>query len=216
MLLASRAVPARLPPVPINIEVDGEGRTELHVDGGVSALLFLPPLALGKRKPEEGQPAAAGTNVSVIVASKLKIESRPVDRRFTRVSEEALGMLLQADMESDLLRVYSLASSPGPLPPHRRARGFAARRGLAVAGRAGAEAGVRRRLPVRPGRDELPRPPPPCNPPTSRRRGEECGLPSRSSGAVRPRICEAASGRLHLLQTFRLFSLFTSCNYHTA
>jgi len=113
VLIASCAIPGLLPPVPINIEVDGQRRTELHVDGGVSASLFLPPSLLGAGPSEDGLPTATGTTVYVIVAGKLKMASKPVERRLTRVSEEALSMLLQSRMDSDVLRVYSLAQSAG-------------------------------------------------------------------------------------------------------
>jgi predicted acylesterase/phospholipase RssA len=112
VILASCAVPGLLPPVQIDIEVDGQRRTELHVDGGVSASLFLPPSVLGVRPGEEGPPAA-GTNVYVIVAGKLKMGSKPVERRFTRVSGESLSALFQSRTEGDLLRVYMQARRAG-------------------------------------------------------------------------------------------------------
>src|SRR5262249_10067252 len=43
VILASASVPGLLPPVPIDVEIDGRPFTELHVDGGVSANLFLRP-----------------------------------------------------------------------------------------------------------------------------------------------------------------------------
>ena len=42
VLLASCAVPGLLPPVPININIDGKRYSELHADGNVSASLFVP------------------------------------------------------------------------------------------------------------------------------------------------------------------------------
>jgi len=113
VLLASCAIPGLLPPVPIDIEVDGQRRTELHVDGGVSASLFLPPSVLGQGPCDERRPAAVGTNVYVIVAGKLKMESKPVERRFTRVSGESLSTLLQSRTDGDLLRVYTQARRAG-------------------------------------------------------------------------------------------------------
>ncbi len=113
VLLASCAIPGLLPPVSITIEVDGQRRTELHVDGGVSASLFLPPSVLAAKPDAASQPGLPADRVAVIVAGKLQMASKPVERRLTRVSEEALSMLLQSRMDSDLLRVYSLTQHAG-------------------------------------------------------------------------------------------------------
>ena len=41
VILASAAIPGALPPVLIEVEANGEGYDEMHVDGGVTAQLFL-------------------------------------------------------------------------------------------------------------------------------------------------------------------------------
>jgi len=112
VILASCAIPGLLPPVPITIEVDGHRHSELHVDGGVSASLFLPPTVFGADAKAEA-PAAAGPNVYVIVAGKVKPDSRPVERSFVRVSGESLTAVLQARFEGDLLRVFVHARDAG-------------------------------------------------------------------------------------------------------
>ena len=43
VILASTAIPALFPPVPIEFELNGERFTELHVDGGLSNNLFAYP-----------------------------------------------------------------------------------------------------------------------------------------------------------------------------
>jgi len=113
ILLASCSVPGFLPPVPIDVEIDGKHYTELHVDGGVSASLFLHPYMLGV---EPGAlPAAdcsAGT-VSVIVAGKLYPDLVPVRRRLLPVSANSLRGMFQSQMEGDLLRIYLLTLYAG-------------------------------------------------------------------------------------------------------
>jgi predicted acylesterase/phospholipase RssA len=108
VLLASCAVPGLLPPVPITIEINGQRRSELHVDGGVSASLFLPRSVLPSRHRDGND-----STVSVIVAGKLKPDPRPVERRFWRVSGESLAAILQARFEGDLLRVFMAAHRAG-------------------------------------------------------------------------------------------------------
>jgi predicted acylesterase/phospholipase RssA len=112
VLLASASMPGLLPPVAINVEIDGKPYTELHVDGGVSASLFLQPKMLGI-DPAGPPPNTLGGNVYVIVAGRLYPDAFPVERRLFHVSEESISGLLQAQFEGDLLRVYLLTLYAG-------------------------------------------------------------------------------------------------------
>ncbi len=112
VLLASASMPGLLPPVPINVEIDGKHYTELHVDGGISASLFLQPKMLGL-DPAGPPPNTLGGNVYVIIAGKLYPDSFPVQRRLFQVSEGSISGLLQAQFEGDLLRVYLLTLYAG-------------------------------------------------------------------------------------------------------
>jgi predicted acylesterase/phospholipase RssA len=106
VLLASCSVPGLLPPVPINILIDGKRFSELHADGNVSASLFVPSpmLEIGSEgsAPHETNPI----NVYVVVAGKLIPERATVARRLFHVSDVSLKGLIQSQMEGDLQRVY--------------------------------------------------------------------------------------------------------------
>lgn len=111
VLLASCSVPGLLPPVPINITIDGQPFTELHADGGVVASLFLLPQMLAPSGVEQGDPSsehAVGTNVYVVVADKAVPDPAPLKSGVFQVSGASLRGLMQAQMESDLQRVYLL------------------------------------------------------------------------------------------------------------
>ncbi|MFL5342561.1 MAG: patatin-like phospholipase family protein [Gemmataceae bacterium] len=112
VLLASCAIPGLLSPVSIDIEVNGKRRTELHVDGGVSAAAFLPPVALaGDLGP--GTRSNRETTVNVIVSGKVVGHGRPVARRLVDVSEESLNGLLRAQVRGDLQRIALQAQKAG-------------------------------------------------------------------------------------------------------
>jgi predicted acylesterase/phospholipase RssA len=113
VVLASASVPGLLPPVPITVEVNGQRFTELHVDGGVAANLFLRPSML-RRPGDRGAPAGAvDTNVYVIVAGKLRPKPEPVKRGLLSVAEDSIQGVLQAQFEGSLLRIYLLARNAG-------------------------------------------------------------------------------------------------------
>jgi predicted acylesterase/phospholipase RssA len=128
VLLASCAVPGFLPPVPINIDVDGKHYSELHADGNVSASLFVPSQILPAAASsdtvqpqhelvqgigQETGPPRGLTNVYVIVAGKLTPERATVQRRLFHVSDVSLKGLIQSQMESDLQRVYLMTRLTG-------------------------------------------------------------------------------------------------------
>ena len=110
VLLASASVPGLLPPVEIDIKVEGERHAELHVDGGVAASLFLQPAMLGMSAsdPDEAK-VRDDLNVYVIVAGQLRLPRRKVQRKLSAVIEESVGGVLQAQMDGDLLKTYLLS-----------------------------------------------------------------------------------------------------------
>jgi predicted acylesterase/phospholipase RssA len=106
VLLASCSIPGLLPPVPINILIDGKRYSELHADGNVTASLFVPSQMLDVGSESSAPHETNPIHVYVIVAGKLAPERETVERRLFRVSDVSLKGLIQSQMESDLQRVY--------------------------------------------------------------------------------------------------------------
>jgi len=108
VLLASCSVPGLLPPVPINIQINGQRYTELHVDGGVSASMFLLPQALDWNTQNVAEGKKTETTVYTIVAGKADPDPIPVKQGLLRLSGASLSGLLRAQQEHDLKRIYLL------------------------------------------------------------------------------------------------------------
>jgi len=113
VLLASCSIPGLLPPVPINVQIDGQPFTELHVDGGVTASVFLQPAMLGIGPSGERPASDHRLAVRVIVAGKLYPEVTPAEDRLLSISGESINAVLQARMEGDLMQVVLLARYAG-------------------------------------------------------------------------------------------------------
>ena len=113
VLLASASVPGLLPPVDVEIDVDGTRYTELHVDGGVTAALFLQPAMVGVTPDQDVANTPNDSHVYVVVAGQLQLPRRAVKRRLTKVVEESIGGVLQSQLEGDLLKTYLLARFAG-------------------------------------------------------------------------------------------------------
>ena len=109
VLLASCSIPGLLPPVPIDIEVDGKRFTELHVDGGVTACTFIQPEMIGIG-PNGEQPSDRNqTTIHIIIAGKLKQTIAPAKRELFSIAGESMNAVLQAKMEGELTTLFMLA-----------------------------------------------------------------------------------------------------------
>lgn len=113
VLLASASVPGLLPPVDVEVDIDGKRYTELHVDGGVAAALFLQPAMVGVTPEQDVPNTPNDSHVYVVVAGQLQLPRRAVKRRLTKVFEESIGGVLQSQLEGDLLKTYLLARFAG-------------------------------------------------------------------------------------------------------
>jgi predicted acylesterase/phospholipase RssA len=112
VLLASASVPGVFPPVEFKIDVDGRHESELHIDGAVTAPLFVPPgvfatAATLNGNPDPTKPPPPGApNVYAVVAGKLYPEAGPVRRRILPVLGATTGALLFAQCRSELANLY--------------------------------------------------------------------------------------------------------------
>lgn len=102
VLLASASVPGFLPPVPIEVEVNGRRFTELHVDGGATTGVFL-------RTP----PPPPGSDAYVIVAGKLYADPVCTEPRALRIGEGGLQAVLYSQTRSELFRIYAQCQLTG-------------------------------------------------------------------------------------------------------
>jgi hypothetical protein len=109
VLLASCSVPGLLPPVPIDVEVDGKHFTELHVDGGVTACAFLQPRMLGIASDGSFHPGPNPTVIRVIVAGKLDQNVTPAKRELFHIAGESMNAVLQAKTSSELREIFILS-----------------------------------------------------------------------------------------------------------
>jgi len=104
-------VPGVFPPVPFQIEVDGRRETELHVDGAITAPLFMPPGVFATAATVSGpqfqpNPPPGAPSFYAIVAGKLYPEAGPVRRRILPVLAATTTTMLYAQVRSELANTY--------------------------------------------------------------------------------------------------------------
>ena len=105
LLVASSSIPAVFPPVSIDVEVDGEKKTENHVDGGVTSNVFIPYCAI--------KDAAPRADLYVIIAGKYYPEKGDVRPRLFKVLKATGNALLAANTRRDVMSIYQMARLNG-------------------------------------------------------------------------------------------------------
>ncbi len=116
VVLASCSVPGVLPPVSIDVTVDGQLSTELHADGSVTASVFADLYMLRAPRPPEGAPETQpveGANVYAIVAGKIYADPGSVKKQLFSVTGQSLLTVLQARADGDLTRLFLMATLSG-------------------------------------------------------------------------------------------------------
>jgi predicted acylesterase/phospholipase RssA len=106
-MVASCSIPGVFPPMPIESE---KGRPELHVDGGVTATVFVPSQVLEAARAKPGEAAA---NLYVIVAGKYYSEAAPVRPRLIGVLKASGGAMLRANYRKDVSNLYLASKLAG-------------------------------------------------------------------------------------------------------
>jgi hypothetical protein len=113
ILLASAAIPAAFPPTMIRVEADGKPYEEMHVDGGVSAQVFLYPPSMRGVAASLGEEMTRQAHVYIIRNSQGRASWTPVRRRTISIISPAIKSLINSQGFGDLARIYGTAQRDG-------------------------------------------------------------------------------------------------------
>ena len=115
ILIASCSMPVVFSPVRIDVEIDGKKYTELHIDGAVTAPVFVPPQVLDAaaadpRKPAVLQPPA---NLYLIQASKSFVEPFPVVSRVLPVLSVSASTVFTSQARREASNLFHMCRLAG-------------------------------------------------------------------------------------------------------
>ncbi|VTU00554.1 patatin : Patatin OS=Burkholderia phymatum (strain DSM 17167 / STM815) GN=Bphy_6656 PE=4 SV=1: Patatin [Gemmataceae bacterium] len=114
VLLASAAIPGFFPPVPIHLTANGRATTERHVDGGVSASLFMvPPFVPHAERDAHPRSWLYDSDLYMIVAGKLYADPEPVPAESLKIASSAISTVLYAQTRGDLQRMFMVSMLTG-------------------------------------------------------------------------------------------------------
>ncbi|WP_316150019.1 patatin-like phospholipase family protein [Cupriavidus sp. BIC8F] len=113
VMVASASIPGGVPPMMIDVEVDGKRYQEMHVDGGIVAQVFAYPA--GIRIKDEA--ASVGVNrerkLYVIRNARLDMDWAQVQRSTMSIAARAVSTLIQSQGVADLYRIYATTERDG-------------------------------------------------------------------------------------------------------
>ncbi|HSJ42307.1 MAG TPA: patatin-like phospholipase family protein, partial [Xanthobacteraceae bacterium] len=108
-LLASASIPAFLPPVLFDVEIEGQRYQEMHVDGGAVAQVFLyPPGLAGSSKFAKRKRVAY-----VIRNGRFAVAWQQVGREAITIAGRASATMITSNGGGDLYRIYATAKRDG-------------------------------------------------------------------------------------------------------
>lgn len=105
ILLASASIPGLFPPVLFDIEIDGQRRQELHVDGGAAAQIFLYPTGLSVRNAP-AQIRNRRRIAWIVRNGRTRDVPAETERSLTSISTRAISTLIGANSQGDIYRIY--------------------------------------------------------------------------------------------------------------
>jgi predicted patatin/cPLA2 family phospholipase len=115
IILASASPPGFFPPVPIDVTINGQTYTEMHVDGGTTAQVFFRSSMLPVETSQYTQRRRplAGSCVYIIVAGKAFPDPQCVTGNTLKIAGSSLAALTYAQTRNDLVRIYTLSLLTG-------------------------------------------------------------------------------------------------------
>ena len=113
VLLASASIPGIFPPVIIDVEADGRAYDEMHVDGGVTAQVFVYPTGLDWGLLKDRLALPAPPTLYVINHSRAVLPWQTTPRRIMPIMLRSVDSLIRDQGIGDLAQIYLLAQRDG-------------------------------------------------------------------------------------------------------
>jgi hypothetical protein len=109
VLLASAAIPGVFPPVDIKVEVEGQVREEMHVDGGTTNQVFLLPTQIRTGSIDAKLGIDPVRRLYIIRNGRVAPEYKAVKASTLAIAGRSISTLIKTQGIGDLYQMYELA-----------------------------------------------------------------------------------------------------------
>jgi len=106
IMMASAAIPIAFPPIMIEVEVNGETFSEMHVDGGAMAQVFIYPPKLDIHLPLQTSENSRQRAGYIIMNEYLTPRWENTPRGILNIAGRSIDSLIQTQGIGDLFRIY--------------------------------------------------------------------------------------------------------------
>lgn len=111
VLLASAAIPGVFPPVYIKVQVEGQVREEMHVDGGTTNQVFLLPTQIRIGSTDAKLGINPTRRLYIIRNGRVAPEFKAVKASTLAIAGRSISTLIKTQSVGDLYQMYELARS---------------------------------------------------------------------------------------------------------
>ena len=111
VMLASSAIPVVFPPIYFEVEAGGEFYDEIHVDGSVRSLMFLPQV-ITRRLGDLGE-SGSWTRLFIVRNGQLSWTFEAVEPTVTAIAGRTILTLLQSMAKEELESLFLVARADG-------------------------------------------------------------------------------------------------------
>lgn len=111
VLLASAAIPGVFPPVYIKVQVEGQVREEMHVDGGTTNQVFLLPTQIRTGSTDAKLGINPTRRLYIIRNGRVAPEFKAVKASTLAIAGRSISTLIKTQGVGDLYQMYELARS---------------------------------------------------------------------------------------------------------
>ena len=109
VMIASASIPGGLPPVMIDVDVDGKHYQEMHVDGGTMAQVFAYPAPITAKGLTAETGFSRERTLYIIRNARLDPDWAEVERSTMSIAGRAVASLIHTQGLGDLYRIYATA-----------------------------------------------------------------------------------------------------------
>jgi predicted acylesterase/phospholipase RssA len=113
VLLASASIPGVFPPVMIEVEADGRRFDEMHVDGGVTAQVFVYPAGLDWNQVQRRLAVNRPPTLYIINNTRADLAWEATPRRIVPILLRSVDSLIRTQGIGDLAQIYLLTQRDG-------------------------------------------------------------------------------------------------------